>query len=90
MKNCIVWLFLGVLLGIFVACDREEDLKPSGLDTERLRDSLDLEYPLVREYYDDEEDFCMTRVYTIDVDRAVETGRDVYVPQISFPFRREK
>ncbi len=34
MKNCIVWLFLGVLLGIFVACDREEDLKPSGLDTE--------------------------------------------------------
>ena len=45
---------------------------------------------LVREYYDDEEDFCMTRVYTIEVDRAVETGRDVYVPQISFPFRREK
>jgi predicted acetyltransferase len=45
---------------------------------------------LVREYYDDEEDFCMTRIYTIDVDRAVETGRDVYVPQISFPFRREK
>ena len=52
MKNYMIWLFWGVLLGIFVSCDRKEDLKPSGLDVERLRDSLDWEYPLVREYYE--------------------------------------
>lgn len=52
MKSCILWVFLGVLLWGIVSCDKEKDLKPSGLDTERLRDSLDWEYPLVREYYE--------------------------------------
>ena len=38
---------------------------------------------LVKEYYDDDEDFCLVRNYVINVDETVDKYRKVYAPQIA-------
>ncbi len=52
MKNNIITVCCMLLLGLTSSCDRDSDPSASGLDTERLKDSLALNYPLVREYYE--------------------------------------
>lgn len=46
----ILYIVLPVLL--LQACNKEDDLSPSYEDVNRLKDSLDLSIPLVKEYYD--------------------------------------
>lgn len=50
MKKIII--LIGLLSCLFIGCNNEKDLKPSGLDVDRLYDSLDLTRPLVRYYYE--------------------------------------
>lgn len=50
MKRIII--LIGLLSCFFIGCNKEKDLKPSGLDVERLYDSLDLARPFVRDYYE--------------------------------------
>lgn len=42
-----------------------------------------LDGKLIKEYYDDEEDFCFVRNYIIDVDKSIEKYRHVYSPMIA-------
>ncbi len=50
MKRVII--LIGLLSCLFIGCDNEKNLKPSGLDVDHLYDSLDLSRPLVRDYYE--------------------------------------
>lgn len=53
MSRINMILVAGALLFCCFACQDEEKLSPSGLDTDRVQDLLDWSNPVVKRYYDD-------------------------------------
>ncbi len=53
MNRTSIILAISMLLFCCIACEDEDELSPSGLDTDRVQDLLDWSNPVVKKYYGD-------------------------------------
>lgn len=53
MNRTSIILAISMLLFCCIACEDEDELSPSGLDTDRVQDLLDWSNPVVKKYYRD-------------------------------------